>query len=155
GSVVVYAAANAGNGDNSVMGDHIYYQRYTLSAAQLAPSITGVVNAASSDPDIAADAWVTITGSNLANSSRSWRADEIVDGMLPTQLDGVSVTIDGNPAYVSAIDPGQIIVQAPDDDSLGPVSLVVNNNGLASNSFSVPLQPASPGLYLWSASYPV
>ena len=41
------------------------------SVAQLAPSITGVVNAASSDPGIAADAWVTITGSNLANSSRS------------------------------------------------------------------------------------
>ena len=142
GDVVVYVAANAANGDNNTTGDHIYLQRYTLSIAApppVSPSIAAVVNAASSDPSIAAGAWVTITGSNLANSSRSWRSDEIVDGQLPTQLDGVSVTIDGNPAYVSAIDPGQIIVQAPDDDSLGPVSLVVNNNGLASNSFSVPL----------------
>ncbi len=67
----------------------------------------------------------------------------------------MSVTIDGNPAYVSAIDPGQITVQAPDDTSLGPVSVVVNNNGLASNSFTIILQSESPGLYLWSAPYPV
>jgi uncharacterized protein (TIGR03437 family) len=158
GNVVVYVAANAANGDNNDTGDHIYLQRYTLSVAAAAPpppSITAVVNAASSDPSIAAGAWVTITGSNLASSSRSWRADEIVGGQLPTQLDGVSVTIDGNPAFVSAIDPSQITVQAPDDASLGPVSVVVNNNGTPSGSFTVLLQPDSPGLYLWSAQYPV
>jgi uncharacterized protein (TIGR03437 family) len=158
GNVVIYVAANAANGDNNDTGDHIYLQRYTLSIAAAAPpppSITAVVNAASAAPGIAAGAWVTITGSNLANSSRSWRADEIVDGQLPTQLDGVSVTIDGNPAYVSAIDPSQITVQAPDDASLGPVSVVVNNNSISSASFPVLLQPDSPGLYLWSAQYPV
>jgi uncharacterized protein (TIGR03437 family) len=159
GSVVVYVAANAANGDNNTTGDHIYLQRYTLSVAAPtpppppAPAITAVVNAASSDPSVAAGAWVTITGSNLANSSRSWRADEIVNGQLPTQLDGVSVMIDGNPAYVSSIDPAQITVQAPDDASLGPVSVVVSNNGVASNTFTVPLQPESPGLYQWSAPY--
>jgi uncharacterized protein (TIGR03437 family) len=165
GSVVVYVAANAANGDNNTTGDHIYLQRYTLAAAAPAPppppptppspSITSVMNAASSDPSVASGAWVTITGSNLANSSRSWRNEEIVNGQLPTQLDGVSVTIDGNPAFVSAIDPSRITVQAPDDASLGPVSLVVNNNGIASASFTIPLQPESPGLYLWSSPYPI
>jgi len=161
GSVVVYVAANAANGDNNDTGDHIYLQRYTLSVAAAAPppppppSITSVVNAASSDPSITAGAWIIITGSNLANSSRFWRNDEIVNGQLPTQLDGVSVTIDGNPAYVSTINPSQITVQAPDDASLGPVSVAVNNNGNASASFTIPLQPESPGLYLWSAPYPV
>jgi uncharacterized protein (TIGR03437 family) len=158
GNVVIYAAGNAANGDNTVMGDHIYYQRYTLSAAPPAPSnplITGVVNAASSDPTIAAGSWVTITGSNLANNSRSLRADEIVNGVLPTQLDGVSVVIDGNPAYVSSISPTQITVQAPSDDSLGPVSVVVNNNSVTGDPFTVQLQGASPAFYVWPGRYSV
>ena len=158
GSIVIYAAANAANGDNTVMGDHIYYQRYTLSTVPTAapnPLITGVVNAASSDPTIAAGSWVTITGSNLASSSRSLRADEIVDGALPTQLDGVSVTIDGNPAYVSSISPTQLTVQAPSDDALGPVSVVVTNNSATGDPFTVQLQSASPGFYMWPGKYSV
>ena len=59
---------------------------------------------------IAAGAWLTITGSNLANSSRTWQPAEIVNGALPTRLDGVSVTIDGNPAYVSSIDPNSLLI---------------------------------------------
>jgi uncharacterized protein (TIGR03437 family) len=158
GSIVIYVAANAANGDNTVMGDHIYYQQYTLSAVlpvPPSPLITGVVNAASSDPMIAAGSWVTITGSNLANSSRSLRPDEIVIGVLPTQLDGVSVSIDGNPAYVSYISPTQITVQAPSDDSLGPVAVFVNNNNVTGDPFIVPLQPASPAFYTWPGRYPV
>jgi uncharacterized protein (TIGR03437 family) len=158
GSVVIYAAANAANGDNTVMGDHIYYQRYTLSATPPAPPkplITGVVNAASSDSTIAAGSWVTITGSNLATNSRSLGADEIVNGALPTQLDGVSVAIDGNPAYVSNISPTQITVQAPSDDSLGPVSVTVNNDSLTSDPFVAQLQPVSPAFYVWPGGYSV
>ena len=37
GSVVVYVAANAANGDNNTTGDHIYLQRYTLAAAAPRP----------------------------------------------------------------------------------------------------------------------
>ena len=158
GNVAIFAAANAANGDNTVMGDHIYYQAYTLSAAQPVPPnplITGVVNAASSDPTIAAGSWVTITGSNLANNSRSLRADEIVNGVLPTQLDGVSLTIDGNPAYVSYISPTQITAQTPSDDSLGPVRVVVNNNNLIGDSFTAQLQPAAPAFYVWPGQYSV
>ena len=158
GNVVNFAAANAANGDNSVMSDHIYYERYTLSAAPPVPPnplITGVVNAASSDPTIAAGSWVTITGSNLAHTSRSLRADEIVNGMLPMQLDGVSLTIDGNPAYVSYISPTQITAQAPSDDSLGPVRVVVNNNNLIGDFFTAQLQATSPAFYVWAGKYSV
>lgn len=157
GNVVVYVAGNAANGDNSVMGDHIYSQRYTLSAAPAfqPPVIGSVGNAASADPVIAAGSWVTITGANLANSSRVWGPGDIVNGVLPIALDGVSVAIDGNPAFVSSISPNQITVQAPADDSLGPVSVVVSNNSLTSAPFVVALQPAAPAFYLWSGKYPV
>ena len=38
----------------------------------------------------------------------------IVDGKLPTSLDGVSVTIGGKPAYIYFVSPGQINAIAPD-----------------------------------------
>jgi uncharacterized protein (TIGR03437 family) len=158
GSVAIYVAGNAANGDNNTTGDHIYLQHYTLSAAPPPtppPTITSVVNAAGLQPAIAADTWVTIQGTNLATSSRPWSSSEIAGGALPTQLDGVSVTIDGNPAYVSYISPTQINVQSPDDASLGPVSVVVNNNNGSSAPFTVQLQPASPAVYLWSNQYSV
>ena len=63
------------------------------------------------------------------------------------------MTIDGAPAYVSAISSTQITVQAPADDSLGTVSVVVSNNGLSSDSFAIQLQPASPEFYQWMNGY--
>jgi hypothetical protein len=66
------------------------------------PVITSVVNGASLQPGIEAGSWVTIRGANLANTNpgRTWRSNEIVNGALPVVLDGVSVTIDGKPAFV-------------------------------------------------------
>ena len=84
GSIVIYVAGNAANGDNNITGDHIYLQHYTLSIAAAAPppptppAITSVVNAASLQPGIAADSWVTIQGTNLANSTRPWGPGEIL-----------------------------------------------------------------------------
>ena len=99
-----------------------------------APRITGVVNGASFQAGIEAGSWVTIQGSGLANTfpGRTWRDEEVVDGKLPTALDGVSVTINGKAAFVYYISPGQINVQAPSDNAVGAVSVVVTNNGVSS-----------------------
>ena len=95
------------------------------------PAITSVLNGASYQPGIEAGSWVMIQGTNLANTfpGRTWRSDEIVNGNLPTSLDGVSVTIDGKPAFVYYISPTQINVQAPSDTAAGAVNVVVDNNG--------------------------
>ena len=113
------------------------------------PAITAVENAASFQPGIAPGSWVMIRGTNLANTNpgRSWRAPEIVNGALPTSLDGVSVTIDGKPAFVSYISATQINVQAPSDASTGAVNVVVRNNGSDSAAFAAQLQAAAPALF--------
>jgi uncharacterized protein (TIGR03437 family) len=92
---------------------------------------------------------VTILGSNLANTSpgRTWRSDEIVNGNLPTSLDGVSVTINGKQAFVYYISPNLINVQAPSDNTQGPVAVVVNNNGLTSGSAIAQLEPFAPAFF--------
>ena len=50
-----------------------------------------------SSPGIAANAWATIQGSNLTSVTDTWD-NFIVDGKLPTTVDGVTVTVGGQPA---------------------------------------------------------
>jgi uncharacterized protein (TIGR03437 family) len=97
---------------------------------------------------------VTIQGSNLSNTNpgRTWTASEIVNGNLPTSLNHTSVTIDGKSAYVYYISPTQLNVQAPDDSSIGSVSVVVSNNGQMSSPFNAQLAMYSPAFFLYSGT---
>jgi uncharacterized protein (TIGR03437 family) len=115
------------------------------------PVITSVLNGASYQPGIEAGSWVMIQGNNLSNTypGRVWRSDEVVNGNLPTSLDGVSVTIDGKPAFVYYISPTQINVQAPSDSAAGAVNVVVNNNGKTSAPATVQLQAAAPAFFMY------
>jgi uncharacterized protein (TIGR03437 family) len=113
------------------------------------PVIASVVNGASFQPGIVSGSWVTIRGTNLANTrpGRTWRTDEVVNGKMPTSLDGVSVTINGKPAFVYYISPTQINVQAPSDTVAGPVNVVVTNNGSASAPATADLRLFAPGFF--------
>lgn len=122
------------------------------------PVISTVYNNASNQPGIEAGSWVTIKGSNLANTfpGSTWTAAEIVNGNLPASLDGVSVTIDGKPAFVYYVSPTQINVQAPSDSTIGPVDVVVDNNGAKSAPATAQLQGVAPALFLYlGTSYAV
>jgi uncharacterized protein (TIGR03437 family) len=92
-----------------------------------------------------------ISGTNLANTypGRTWTSSELADGKLPTSLDGVSVTIDGKPAFVSYISPVQINVQAPSDAAVGAVNVVVDNNGASSTPASAQLQAFAPAFFMY------
>src|SRR6202043_2096596 len=113
---------------------------------QAAPAITtnGVVNSASFLPPVSPGAFTTIFGSGLAATTRSWTAAELANGKLPVQLDGVSVTMDGKPAYVYYVSPSQIDVIAPADSNTGSVQVVVTNTGVASASVTAAFQTAAP-----------
>jgi uncharacterized protein (TIGR03437 family) len=124
-----------------------------IYASQRKGTISRVVNAASFQPTIAPGSWLSIMGSNLANSTRTWSADDIVNGGLPTQLDGVGVLVDGKSAFVAYISPTQINVQAPNDTTLGPVQVQVMNNGTASTTFAAHQQEFSPALFTWPGGY--
>jgi uncharacterized protein (TIGR03437 family) len=112
------------------------------------PAITSVLNGASFQPGIEAGSWAMITGSNLANLTRTWQAPDFNGNNLPTSLSGVSVTIDGESAFLSYISPTQINVQAPSDSATGAVNVVVNNNGAISAPASVQLQAYAPAFFI-------
>jgi uncharacterized protein (TIGR03437 family) len=118
-------------------------------APALPPTIAadGVVNAASFQPGIAANSWVTITGSNLASITDDW-SNAIVNGMLPTVLDDVSVTIGGQPAYIYYVSPEQVNVLAPALGE-GPVSVVVTNLGGVSDPVTTTASTYAPAFFTW------
>jgi uncharacterized protein (TIGR03437 family) len=113
------------------------------------PAITSVLNGASFQPGIEAGSWAMVTGSNLANVTRAWTNADFTGNNLPTSLNGVSVTIDGQPAFVSYISPTQINVQAPSDNTLGTVNVTVDNNGAVSAPATVQLQNSAPAFFLY------
>jgi uncharacterized protein (TIGR03118 family) len=116
---------------------------------QPAPAIApnSVVNAASFAGATSPGAFTAIFGSALAATTRTWTTADFVNGKLPVQLDGVSVTMDGKPAYVYFVSPRQIDVIAPADSTSGPVQVVVTNNGVTSGSATASLQSASPAFF--------
>jgi uncharacterized protein (TIGR03437 family) len=115
------------------------------------PVITGAVNGASFQPGVAANSWATIQGSNLAPTTDTW--DRFIsNGQLPTSLDGVTVTFDGKPAYLSYISPTQINLVVPDIEST-PTGVVVTNSGVTETGlFDTAPTPSSqygPAFFPW------
>ncbi len=154
GSITLYVAGVASNGGGN---DNVYTQKYVLTVPlPNQPNITGVANGASYQGTISPGSWVTITGANLANSTRGWGSGDIINGSLPTQLDGVGVTIDGKPAFVEYVSPTQLNVLAPLTISSGAgLQVQVMNNGLASNAGTISAQSAVPALFEWNNKYSV
>jgi uncharacterized protein (TIGR03118 family) len=125
-----------------------------LGSIQANPILTStaITNAAQAGASIAANTFVTITGTNLAATKRPWRASDFTGNTLPTTLDGVTVTMNGRPTYISYISPVQINLLTPVDlPNSGMVAVVVSNYNLTSNSVNVQAQATAPSLFLFNS----
>jgi uncharacterized protein (TIGR03437 family) len=128
-------------------GDFSPGAAYVFATTQ--PTITGV-SVSGGGVNIAQNAWVEIYGANLAPASVGagglvWTAADFVSGQMPTQLQDVSVTVNGKPTYVYFISAAQVNVLTPLDSTTGPVAVTVNNGTTTSAAFTANLQPVSPG----------
>jgi uncharacterized protein (TIGR03437 family) len=86
-------------------------------------------------------------GRFLSANRRSWNSGDFTNQDLPTKLDGVGVTTNGEPAFVSYISPIQINFLVPLDLDPGPVEIRTANNGLVSAPTSATLANAAPGFF--------
>jgi uncharacterized protein (TIGR03437 family) len=138
-------------------------QTFTVTqagASQTTPTVTSV-DTANGGSDIAQNDWIVIKGTNLVPASTPstdviWsNAPEFASGRMPTQLNGVSVTVNGKPAYIYFFCSGktskicqtdQINVLTPLDSTLGPVQIVVNNGTSPSAPFPTYMGVVSPAL---------
>ena len=121
------------------------------------PNITSatVTNSAQAAGGIAPNTFVTIKGNNLAATKRIWAtADFGATGKaLPTSLDGVSVTLNGQATYVTYVSPVQINVLTPTDMPVsGQLAVQVSDNTLTSSSVNVTAQPLAPAFFLLDAA---
>ncbi len=116
------------------------------------PTITEVANAEGEAPTIAPNTWVLVKGSNLANAgdSRIWLSSDFVNGQMPTQLDGVSVTVNGKPGYVYYVSPTQLNILTPPDAISESVQIQVTNNGAMSATFTAQAQAESPSFFVFN-----
>jgi uncharacterized protein (TIGR03437 family) len=130
--------------------DNIYL--FNLYIPQVGPPVlvpvNPVVNDASYTAAFASGQWVAIFGNNMAPDTRTWTSADFTGNGLPTSLDGVSATIDGKPAYVYFISPGQINVLAPDDTTQGKVSVQVTSGGIAGSTVTAVKQMFVPAFFM-------
>jgi uncharacterized protein (TIGR03437 family) len=141
-------------------------QAFTITQAGTAAALPIVlsVSTAFGPPVIAQNTWIAINGANLVPPDTPaagvfWtNAPSFATGQMPTQLGGVSVTVNGNPAYVwwfcsAATSPicarDQINVLTPLDSSTGGVPVVVTNGSVSSPPFIIEMRTAAPSLLVF------
>jgi uncharacterized protein (TIGR03437 family) len=103
----------------------------------------GVVNAASSAPagnPISPGEFVTLYGTGLAKSNQTAAPP------YPLSLNGVSVLINNKPAPLYFVSPRQLNVLVP-YTTTGPTATIVVNNGVNSNTVTVPVAATAPGIF--------
>ncbi len=140
----MYGTTQAGgaNTDGSIF-------KFSLASAS-SPAIAasgGVVNGASFQAGAVPGSWVTIQGRNLSSKTDTWD-NAIVNGALPTILDGVEVMVGTEPAYIAYISPTQINALAP-NVAPGTMPVTVTNSGQTSEAVNVQIQSAQPAFFQW------
>jgi len=143
----------------------------TVVASAASGSVITSVNTSGSPASagIAQNTWTEIKGVNLVPATAPaagviWStAPSFAQGQMPTQIGGVSVTVNGKPAYVyyycsavtSACAADQVNVLSPLDSTTGPVQIVVTSGTASSAPFTVTMNPNVPSFFLFSGSYVV
>ncbi len=102
----------------------------------------GTVNAASFANKVAPGSIFSIFGSGLAG-----RLDKAPGAPLPTSLAGVRVTVGGKTAPLFFVSSGQVNAQLPYESEPGNAPVVVTVDGVASNTGTVTVLPAAPGIF--------
>jgi uncharacterized protein (TIGR03437 family) len=134
-------------------------QAYTLAANPFAattasetPSFTaaGVRNGASfseSNP-ISTNAFFSIFGSALCDVTGDWTG-KFAAGVAPTLVNGTRVLVNDRPAFLSFTSPNQLNGVAPDGIPPGPVTVVVEKNGVRSAPVTVQATAVNPAFFVF------
>jgi uncharacterized protein (TIGR03437 family) len=154
GDIIFYAAGNAADNSGTNVGDRIYTTNLLITPASVNSNPTivsqmGALNAATYQATIAQNSWIAIFGTYLAATTRTWRPADFTDNKLPTQLSGVSVNVNGKPAYVYYTSPAQLNVLSPLDNAEGPVQVEVIKSGARSNAVTAQMQKLAPAFFLF------
>ena len=121
------------------------------------PVITSVDSASSYGgySYFASGSWLEIKGANLADPTDprlaaanpgQWTSSDFNGVNAPTSLDGISVSVNGKPAYVWYLSPAQLNVQAPENSATGNIAITVTNCKAISQPFTFARKALAPGM---------
>ncbi|HUA21517.1 MAG TPA: PASTA domain-containing protein, partial [Bryobacteraceae bacterium] len=113
------------------------------------PLVSGVISASAFGgfSAVAPGSWIEIYGSNLALDTRGWTGSDFEGNTAPNSLDGVKVSIGGQPAFVDYISSTQVNAQLPSNiPPGGTLQLTVANGNSTSATFDIQVNATEPGL---------
>ncbi|MCP4246455.1 MAG: hypothetical protein GY778_05350 [bacterium] len=123
-----------------------------------APELLSASNGATFQEGFSSQSWISLTGNQLAPTTKVWFTDGKQTGRrameaddLPTELAGVRVRINGLPAAISFVSPTQINVLWPDDPIFGDVEIEIINAQGVSNTLVVNKQDFAPAMFRFNA----
>src|ERR1017187_5316981 len=125
----------------------------SLTFTDSAPVSTQILNATGEAATISQNTWVEIKGSNLSQTTRIWGGGDFdpATGNMPTNLDGVSATVNGKPAYIYFISPAQVNILTPLDSSIGTIPVQVMTGSGTSAAMSVTMETNSLGFFAFNS----
>ncbi len=114
------------------------------------PTVNGVIGAGSygAFTSVAPGSWIEIYGTNLSATVRSWGGSDFKGVNAPTMLDGVTVTIGGQFAFVDYVSLGQVNAQVPSGVTAGSQNIVVGTSFGASKAVAINVNATQPGLFV-------
>lgn len=133
-------------GQTFVGGNGVYLIKITGIAP---PTISLVANAFGDTPLLAPNTWVEIKGGAIAPRTRIWADADFGTGLMPTNLDRVSVTVNGKPAYIYYISSTQVDILTPPDALPSTVQVQLTNGDAMSNILRVPAAPLSLSFFVF------
>jgi uncharacterized protein (TIGR03437 family) len=120
--------------------------------APLLRSGNPVQDAVNNRAQIVPGEWVSVYGTNFADIVKDWSDQDFSTGILPTSVAGVQVLVNGSPAPVWYVFPGQVNFQAPTNIG-GTATVAVVRNGVPSAPSTVNVVSSSPGVIAYSSDF--
>ncbi len=146
----LYGAGSEGinNCGNITCGGIFEYTPSASTPAAPAISSGGIVSAAAFGgfTSVSPGSWIEIYGSNLASDTRSWGSSDFNGSNAPTSLDGTSVSVGGQAAFVDFISPGQVNALIPSNVATGSQQIMVKTAGGTSATVDITINAVQPGL---------
>jgi uncharacterized protein (TIGR03437 family) len=157
-----YLITQGGNDQLTAVGSKVA-TAYSAIAAGGPPANGGAPSLRSSNPvqdavnnlpQIVPGEWVSVYGTNFSGVTTDWSNQTQIFStvVLPTSVAEVQVQVNGTPAPVWTVSPGQINFQAPTDIT-GTATITVMRNGVASSPATVNVVNSSPGVISYSSNY--
>jgi uncharacterized protein (TIGR03437 family) len=110
------------------------------------PEISQVVNSAGLMPIVAPDSLASVIGKHLAE--KGMKADLNNGNQLPTELAGVTVSINGRLTGLISVSPERIDFLVPPETEIGEAEVIVTASNYLTANNTVTVQTVAPGLFI-------